>query len=176
MMNEDPTNPSLRAFLIDLDLAVQTKRDGSSGARGKTGTRAFMAIRALLGEKHSAMHNYESFFWLLLWLCIHYDGPNRSGGVVPMFEKWNYVDTEELAILKLGTVSDEGIFLETLKQNLTPCYKSLGQWINKLRRVVFPNGRLRKGEDEGLASKMMEILSEAQRDSDVVANLNASLN
>jgi hypothetical protein len=64
-MNEDPTNPSWPTFLIDLDLAIRTQREGPSGARGKTGTRAFMAIGALLGEKHSAMHDYESFFWVL---------------------------------------------------------------------------------------------------------------
>jgi hypothetical protein len=35
----------------------------SSGARGKTGTRAFMAIGVLLDdEQHSFMHDLESFF------------------------------------------------------------------------------------------------------------------
>lgn len=29
--------------------------------RAKTGTRVFMAIRAVFGEKHSAMHDYELF-------------------------------------------------------------------------------------------------------------------
>ena len=42
-----------------------------------------------------------------------------------MFKKWNYMDIEELAKLKLGTILDEGIFLETLKQNLTLYYKPL---------------------------------------------------
>lgn len=170
MMNEDPANRSWPAFLIDLDLAIRIQREGSSGARGKTGTRAFMAIGVLLGEKHSAMHDYESFFWVLFWISIHYDKPQKSGRVVPMFEKWNYVDMEELAKLKLGTVSDEGIFLETLNQHVTSYYEPLRPWINRLRRVVFPNGRLRRQEDESLASKMMAILAEAQRDPDVLAN------
>ncbi len=43
-------------------------------------------------------------------------------------------------------------------------------WINRLRKVTFPNGRLRKEEDEGLASKLMAILDEAQRDPDVLAS------
>ncbi|EEH21243.2 hypothetical protein PABG_03474 [Paracoccidioides brasiliensis Pb03] len=38
MVNED-NNPSWRAFLIDLDLAIKKRRDESSGAQGKTGTR-----------------------------------------------------------------------------------------------------------------------------------------
>ncbi|EDN02592.1 predicted protein [Histoplasma mississippiense (nom. inval.)] len=57
MVNEDKDNPSWPAFLIDLDLAIKLERDGSSGARGKTGTRAFMAIGVLYGEKHCFMHD-----------------------------------------------------------------------------------------------------------------------
>jgi hypothetical protein len=54
---------------------------------------------------------------VLFWICIHY---NRSNGsrVVPNFEKWNYVDTEELAKPKKGGVSDEGDFIKTAEENL----------------------------------------------------------
>ncbi|KAJ9646987.1 hypothetical protein H2199_001973 [Coniosporium tulheliwenetii] len=118
MINEEDGNPSWRSFLIDLDLAIKKQRERPSGARGKTGTRAFMAIEVLLDEKHSFMHDLESFFWVLFWICIHYDGPNRKSRVVPRFEKWNYVDTEELAELKKGTVADEGDFLKTARRTL----------------------------------------------------------
>lgn len=174
MMNEDPTNPSWPAFLIDLDLGVRVHRQGPSGARGITGTRAFMAIGVLRGEKHSFMHDYESFFWVIFWICIHYNEPHEAGRAVPIFEKWNYAEMEELAKLKLGTVLDEDIFLETLKLNLTPYYTPLGPWINRLRRVVFPQGRLRKEEDESLASKMLKILQEAQIDPAVLSKPNTS--
>jgi UDP-galactose transporter len=53
MMNEDDDNPSWPSFLIELDLAIKEQGDGSSGAHGKTSTRAFMAIGVLYGEKHS---------------------------------------------------------------------------------------------------------------------------
>jgi hypothetical protein len=62
MMNEDLNNPIWPVFLIDLDLSIRTQREASLGARGKTGTRVFMAIGVLLGEKHSFMHDYKSFF------------------------------------------------------------------------------------------------------------------
>ncbi len=72
MVNEEDDNPSWRAFLIDLDLAIKEQQEKSSGARGKTGTRAFMAIGVLLDDKlHSFMHDLESFFWVLFWICIH---------------------------------------------------------------------------------------------------------
>jgi serine/threonine protein kinase len=62
IMNEEDNNPSWPAFLIDFNLAIKEKREGPSGAQGKTGTRAFMAIGVLLGEKHSFRHDLESFF------------------------------------------------------------------------------------------------------------------
>jgi hypothetical protein len=79
MMNEDDNNPSWRSFLIDLDLAVKEQREESSGARAKIGPRAFMAIGVLYGERHSFMHDLESFFWVLFWICIHYSGPAGTG-------------------------------------------------------------------------------------------------
>ncbi|KAK0615990.1 hypothetical protein B0T17DRAFT_592635 [Bombardia bombarda] len=112
MINEDNNNPSWTSFLIDLDLAIRERRDSASGAKGKTGTRAFMAIGALLSEQHSFMHDLESFFWVLFWICVHFEGPGQ-GRVVPRFDKWNSVDTEELARLKKGEIDHEGDFLRT---------------------------------------------------------------
>ncbi|KAL4871728.1 hypothetical protein BDV12DRAFT_163649 [Aspergillus spectabilis] len=65
------------------------------------------------------MHDLESFFWVILWICIHYDGPNSSR-VVPRFEKWNYVNMEELAGMKLGVVAKESIFLRSQRTILHP--------------------------------------------------------
>ncbi len=45
------------------------------------------------------MHDLESFFWVLFWICINYNGLNEKGEVkrriVPQYEKWNYAGTEE---------------------------------------------------------------------------------
>jgi hypothetical protein len=87
MMNKEEGNPSWSAFLIDLDLTIKANRMKPSGARGKTGTRAFMAIGLLLGEEHSFMHDLESFFWVLFWICIHFNGPNETSRIVPRFDK-----------------------------------------------------------------------------------------
>jgi serine/threonine protein kinase len=68
-------------FLIDFDLSNKTSDDEASGAPSKTGTKIFMAIGALLGEPHNFMHDLESFFWVLFWICIHYDGLDEKGKV-----------------------------------------------------------------------------------------------
>lgn len=69
MIKEDLDNPSWLSFLRGLDLAVKEQREGPSGADGKAGTKAFMAIGALPSEQYSFnMHDLEFFFWMLFWI------------------------------------------------------------------------------------------------------------
>ncbi|KAH7201228.1 hypothetical protein DER44DRAFT_748366 [Fusarium oxysporum] len=168
MINEDDDNSSWPSFLIDLDLAIKEPREAASGVKGKTGTRAFMAIGALLGEQHSFMHDLESFFWVLFWICIHYDGPDKDRAI-PRFDKWNFMDTEELAISKTGVISNEGDFRRIINDNFTSYYQSLIPWINRLRKAVFPNGGRWERQDSELYTWMREILQEAKKDSRVLA-------
>ncbi|KAF2001283.1 hypothetical protein P154DRAFT_596918 [Amniculicola lignicola CBS 123094] len=164
MMNEEDDNPSWRAFLIDLDLAIKEQREKFSGARGKTGTRAFMAIGVLLDDKnHSFMHDLESFFWVLFWICVHYDGPGKAIGATE-FECWNYESDQKLAESKLGLVSIERQFLNRITKAFTPYYQPLIPHVNRLRRVVFPMNNPWENEDRTLYFRMKEILRKAQKD------------
>jgi hypothetical protein len=162
MVNEEDENPSWPAFLIDLDLAIKEQREKSSGARGKTGTRAFMAIGVLLDdEMHSFMHDLESFFWVLFWICIHYDGPGRDIGATE-FECWNYESDRKLAKLKFGTIGDERDFVKTTEENFTPYYQPLIPCVNRLRRKVFPNGGRWRDPNPKLYFEMKQILRTAR--------------
>ncbi|RSL46521.1 hypothetical protein CEP51_015915, partial [Fusarium floridanum] len=125
MINEDDDNPSWPAFVIDLDLAIKESREAASGAKGKTGTRAFMAIGALLGEQHSFMHDLESFFWVLFWICIHYDGQGKETGPTE-FESWNYESDNKLVRSKVGTIGDESIFLKIADESFNISNTRLG--------------------------------------------------
>ncbi|EJT69119.1 hypothetical protein GGTG_13387 [Gaeumannomyces tritici R3-111a-1] len=168
LINEDGNNPSWPSFLIDLDLAVRKRRKCPSGAKGKTGTRAFMAIGALFGKQHSFMHDLELFFWVLFWICVHYDGPDKSR-VVPEFDQWNYISMELLAKEKKGQVSYERDFIKSAEDNFTPHYQPLIPWVNRLRKAVFPNGGRWEKEEIGLYARMREIIGEARRDPKVSA-------
>jgi hypothetical protein len=164
MMNEDDDNPSWRAFIIDLDLAIKEQREGSSGARGKTGTRAFMAIGVLLDEKHSFRHDLESFFGVLFWICVYYNGLGKSVRTTE-FECWNYENTTKLAELKSGLVGREQHFLNRITETFTPYYQPLIPWVNRLRREVFPMDKpWEQSEDSKLYSRMKGILQEARKD------------
>ena len=165
MVNEDAENPSLPAFLVDLDLAIKEQREMSSGAYGKTGTRAFMAIGVLLDdEPHSFMHDLESFFWVLFWVCVHYDGPGKDIGSTE-FECWNYENSKKLADLKKGLISDETDFKNNVQEKFTTYYGPLATYVNRLRRKVFPNGARWRGDpNPKLYLEMKEILRAAQDD------------
>ncbi|KAK4245137.1 hypothetical protein C7999DRAFT_43326 [Corynascus novoguineensis] len=156
-----------RGFLIDLDLAINEQRVGTSGAKGKTGTWAFMAVGALQGEQHSFMHDLESFFWVLFWICIHFDGPKKDR-VVSRFDKWNYVDTDEraedLAGIKFIVVSKEEVFMKTTTKYFTQYYQPLAPLMNSLRKVVFTRDKPWKREDESLYSRIGEILRKERED------------
>lgn len=145
-----------RGFLIDLDLALKEQRIKSSGAKGKTGTRAFMAIEVLMGEQHSFMHDLESFFWVLFWICIHYDGPNNAR--TTDFDEWNFKRDRDLAGSKVIMVYDSRVFCREAALNFTPFYAPLIPLMDKLRAVVFPNGHPWREPNEELYSTMREIL------------------
>ncbi|KAA8895204.1 hypothetical protein FN846DRAFT_348490 [Sphaerosporella brunnea] len=70
----NPTSPG--GFLIDFDLAIRTDRANHAGAGLRTGTFNFMAIDILVpfheNRIHTPLHDLESFFYVLLWLCIYY--------------------------------------------------------------------------------------------------------
>jgi len=123
-----------------------------------------MAIGLLLGERHTFNHDLESFFWVLFWICVHYNGPESEGRTVPQFEKWNYVDMVELATHKLGTISDKGVFKSIIEAHFTEYHKPLAPCVLELRSVVFPDGKIRKKEDKGVHSRMRQILKSAQMD------------
>ncbi|KAK3383803.1 hypothetical protein B0T24DRAFT_688486 [Lasiosphaeria ovina] len=169
MINEDVDNPSWSSFLIDLDLAARVQREGASGAKSKTGTRAFMAIGALLGEQHSFMHDLESFFWVLFWLCIHYDAQGRF--IKPTeYDRWNYESDDIVIVEKKGEVTDEREFLGKAERRFSSYYQPLIPCVNRLRKTVFPDGRRWKRPEPALYSLMKEILREARKDPNVVAD------
>ncbi|RFU27831.1 hypothetical protein B7463_g8503, partial [Scytalidium lignicola] len=161
-------NPNARYFgcLLDLDHAVELKLDGSSGVRGR-GTIPFQAIGVLLGEQNSVMNDLESFFWVLFWICIFYGEPSEEK-IVLRYDKWLYLIDADLATEKAEEVQNEECFLQNAANNFTTTYQPLIPWLNKLRKVLFPNGERRSTLDMGLYDEMQKILKEAQTDPNVI--------
>ena len=153
MLTEDEGS----GFLIDLDLAVKLSDDKASGAPSKTGTKIFMAIGALYGEHHTFMHDLESFFWVLFWICVHWNGPGKDRSRVHRFEKWNYADTEELARDKMGTVLEDDKFSDEVARQFTVYCRPLVPCIQEMRKVLFPGGKRQASEDRKVYSQMTAV-------------------
>lgn len=113
-----------------------------------------MSIGALEGEKHTFMHDLESFFWVLWWICTHYSANGRDVGPTE-YDSWNYQSDEQLGIAKSGLVVNENKLLRIATENFTPYYQALIPWIK-------PHSQL--------YSSMKSILREAQADPEVLAD------
>jgi hypothetical protein len=110
------------------------------------------------------MHDLESFFWVLFWICIHCKGPGE-GRVVAEFDKSDDADTKELVKLNKGQVSDEENFVSEAGKSFMQYYQTMVPWVNRLRRVVFPNGSRRESVDSGLNMWMREFLRRSAKQS-----------
>ena len=134
----------------------------ASGAPGKTGTKVFMAIGALAGNPHSFMHDLESFFWVLLWICIHYTGPGKELHDVADFKDWNYESTAKLANSKKGLVSEEKDFDEMMSVSVTGYCKDLVPCVKELWKIIFPGGKRWTTEDRSLYTQMKAVIEKAR--------------
>ncbi|KAK7001016.1 hypothetical protein R3P38DRAFT_2559945 [Favolaschia claudopus] len=71
-----------RGLLIDVDRALVLGPTGEhkTAPAHRTGTLPFMAIDVLRKGKtlpqHLPRHDLESFLYVLIWICVHYAGPN----------------------------------------------------------------------------------------------------
>ena len=133
------------------------------------GTKVFMAIGVLKGEHHNTMHDLESFFWVLFWICIHWNGPSQERRKVKEFKDWNTKPIRELAKLKMGLVSEEDGFAKEMSENFSERCKPLISCIQELREVVFPGGKRRLSEDRELYSRMTDIIRKARKDLELQA-------
>ncbi|KAG6238245.1 hypothetical protein E4U24_007204 [Claviceps purpurea] len=178
MINEE-TKQSWPHFLIDLDHAIEIDRHDASTERTKTGTRAFMAIGLLQGEEHSFLHDLESFFWVLLWICIHYGKSGKDSRTSPRFDKWNYLNDLDLLVHKQRVIFSHNDFIEFAKREFMPYYKPLIPYVVQLRGVlayiaelpgqVFKTSTPLKKTGPELYSQMINVLRKAQKDPEVLA-------
>lgn len=74
LFNTDRSDPERLGFLIDLDNAVRTSRMEPSDRVSMTGTALFMSCGVLLAflTSYYLEDDLESFFWVLLWICVSY--------------------------------------------------------------------------------------------------------
>ncbi|KAF2188609.1 hypothetical protein K469DRAFT_767736 [Zopfia rhizophila CBS 207.26] len=134
------TRPKDDGFLIDLNPAVKIYRENASGAPSKTGTTVYVAMGALYSDDHNFMHDLESFFWVLFWICVHWNGLGLSKSKTE-YESWNYEPTRKLVEIKTGRALENDEFDKEIGRNFTAHCRALAPCIQEIHKVVFPVGK-----------------------------------
>ncbi|XXH01960.1 hypothetical protein Hte_008323 [Hypoxylon texense] len=163
VINEGAADPSERAFLIDLNMAIRLDPQGDSKT---VGTKPFMAVAIMndVAFPHYFGHDLESFFWVLFWICVQFNGPGDSVGN-HKFSHWFDEELNPVMKDKMKTISRDDYFEFLAEENFTPYFHPLIPWMCKLRTVVFPHSEYwRSWADMGLYDRMQTVLRDAQND------------
>lgn len=143
-------NDGFKGMLIDLDLA-KTRDSGPSGARHQTGTVQFMAIEVLDNYEHTYRHDLESFFYVLLWLCLSYDLTSHTKKVsqrVSLLDRWTGPTIRNIIMEKKVNVSANG-WDDLLDEFPEEC-DTVKILCTKIRSILFgDNAKLFYGTPEG---------------------------
>ncbi|KAG6055007.1 hypothetical protein E4U32_006565 [Claviceps aff. humidiphila group G2b] len=138
-----------------------------------------MAIELLKGEEHSFLHDLESFFWVLFWICIHYGKSGKDSRRLPRYHKWNYSDDFTLAYSKQNVLYSALDFIAVAERDFMPYYKPLIPYMSRLRALLpyvvqlpgkaFLDTVVPENPGVELYSQIIEVLREAQKDPEVQA-------
>ncbi|KAL1888294.1 hypothetical protein Cpir12675_006230 [Ceratocystis pirilliformis] len=156
---QDGDSSSWPAFIIDFETAIEV--DKASNSERNVGTKPFMAVGVLLGQEHTFMHDLESFFWVLFWICIHVTGPGKYELSKEQYHSWFEMRMSRIAMSKVQVIANDQMFLHAANQDFSAYLRPLVPWVNKLRILLFPEGASDKREDLNVYNQMCSVLEEA---------------
>ncbi|KAI9602722.1 hypothetical protein H4Q26_002018 [Puccinia striiformis f. sp. tritici PST-130] len=158
MFANETDDPDQKSFVIDLDMAIAYPIQNHEDLKARTGTKFFMSSNLLLkGHPHSFIDDIESFFWVLIWICIH-DCNDKSTFINK--SDWNQQDPFTLGLVKcyylghLHLLTD--IFRSQFKNSepLICCVKEFAE--------IVADDRARTKESETLYPQILNIFCKAQ--------------
>ncbi|EPQ53232.1 hypothetical protein GLOTRDRAFT_131507 [Gloeophyllum trabeum ATCC 11539] len=149
--SKDSTNRR-RGILIDFDTATrynngaaESNLERKPGETEWIGTKPFMAIELLaFGDKYELTYtpewDLESYFYVFVWICVLYDGPNNSKRDInfeeTMLRHWTNGDFETVGVRKSAAVKD-GIFWRRLIAEVSPYFEELKPCLERWRGLLF---------------------------------------
>lgn len=159
-----PRSDSARGMLIDLDLALCLGSSADGTAHHRTGTMEFMAIGALSREPHTYRHDLESFFYVFLWLCVHYlPGGDKVMPHPTTLDAWGTGSYLDAAARKSCDMEPGGF--RRIVAGFSNSAEGMGMCAAKWREVLFPwRGLVWMGTDadyEGVYARVLEVIAEA---------------
>jgi hypothetical protein len=161
MVNNHTKDPHRKSFLIDLDVAIPYPMRNDEDLHARTGTKVYMSIGLLLKRNiHTHVDDLESFFWVFIWICIHYPDDQRKG--MPGVTDWNHFAPRDLGTSKSGYLTNPDL-LTTL---FTPQYQQSQPLLNCVTRFakIMSNKRIREQESAKLYQQILQNLQQAQEE------------
>ena len=135
MIAKNPRKNDPKGFLIDLDLAKLSDSTVRSGAPHRTGTMQFMAIEVLRRTApHSWRHDLESFFYVLIWICVFHDGTGNVRKSRPnVLDGWSDRYAADIKYSQMATTQ-----FETILDSFSEGFKSLKDMLKAWKKILFP--------------------------------------
>ncbi|KAL9062163.1 MAG: hypothetical protein Q9157_009170, partial [Trypethelium eluteriae] len=135
LIKTDPKdNDGFSGMLINLDLATEMI----------PGTRQFMAIKVLEEAAHTYRHDLESFFYVLIWICVSYGWEEDKKLKMHPLRRWYDGTLEDIAHTKRGDVT-EGGFKKYILTNFSPTFQGVKRLAQTLRDILFSKHALETG-------------------------------
>ncbi|KAA1122855.1 hypothetical protein PGTUg99_002314 [Puccinia graminis f. sp. tritici] len=158
MVNDQADDPHYRSFLIDLDGAIHRSMSNGDDGHTRTGTKVFMSISLLRGRNpHTPVDDLESFFWVLVWIGIHY--PKDQRNAISGLASWNQQIPKHLAGIK-----NEYLTAPCDLTNLFTaqyCEKHLSDCVIRFAQLMS-NQKIRVWKYQRLYEEILSILRQAQ--------------
>ncbi|KAH9467000.1 hypothetical protein Pst134EB_002034 [Puccinia striiformis f. sp. tritici] len=158
MVNDQAVDRHYRSFLIDLDVAIPNSASKDDVSHARTGTKVFMSVGLLRGvNPHTYADDIESFFWVLVWICIHHPKDQRKD--VSRFALWNQQGPWELA----GIKNEFLLFPQRLVESFTAqyCEEPLRDCVTRLAELLHGHVTCEEQYAE-LYQAVLKIIQQAQ--------------
>jgi hypothetical protein len=159
MINNQTTDPDRKSFLIDLEMAVPYPTANREDSHARAGTKVFMSVSMLEQENpHGFVDDLESFFWVLVWICIHYPADQRAPSEVTT--EWTHQSPTALgalkhrALFKTHRLTNHFTSLYATSQPLITCVQSFAQ--------IIRNPNVRTAHADTLYHQILAVLKQAQ--------------
>jgi hypothetical protein len=105
-----------------------------------------MAIHLLEnnGALHIPLYDLQSFFFVLVWICILYEGPQLPRTELPsVLTFWLApLAMDAIATFKCGQVLTDGSFKNSLACNFTKHFQDLRDFANEFRKAIIFHAEL----------------------------------
>ncbi|OAV91267.1 hypothetical protein PTTG_04856 [Puccinia triticina 1-1 BBBD Race 1] len=162
MVNDNSKDPYRKSFLIDLDMAIPYPSLGVQSGLARTGTKVFMSSRLLLKlVSHSHVDDLESFFWVMLWICIQYPVKERQETELP---SWNQQSMQSLGAMKEGYLHTPWLLTQKFTnhfQSLRPCVEEFGQIMYK--EIDRTDDSVGRDDPARLYNKILSLFQRVQK-------------